>query len=271
MAGLDLRLQMHGGARAPNALEKARARLLRQAAVAIAQGQKVCNEKQVGAVTTSESTGGAVRKLKMSSVLVKGGPPMEDFEPSPEQISALHNRVVEQKMEPYADFSLLTPFGRRGDGTYKPADIPGPPNFVAWGNCYKVYSAALLMLRFDDGTCVVKLQALEIYNERFRHLVEEHGEAWHLCCQAEDRCRFEMLPRLRRELKHDEGQPWDDVFVKASEADRYWDREVRRPALAFVARGRSSALAALLAEKRSDGQASLSHTSGAAKRRARPP
>eukprot|EP00971_Amphidinium_carterae_P280865 5576000-Amphidinium_carterae.2 len=58
---------------------------------------------------------------------------MEDFEPSPEQISALHNRVVEQKLEPYVDFSLLTHFGSRvakslrlwswlpgpqGDGTY---------------------------------------------------------------------------------------------------------------------------------------------------------
>eukprot|EP00971_Amphidinium_carterae_P276001 5476807-Amphidinium_carterae.1 len=86
---------------------------------------------------------------------LKGGPPMEDFEPSPEQVSALHCRVVEQHLEPYADFSLLTPYGRRvaktlrlrswvpqGDGTYRPADIPGPPNFGAWSNCFKVYSAA---------------------------------------------------------------------------------------------------------------------------------
>eukprot|EP00971_Amphidinium_carterae_P038211 750921-Amphidinium_carterae.2 len=89
------------------------------------------------------------------------------------------------------------------------------------------------MLRFVDGTCVVKPQALGMYFKRFRHLVEEHGEAWHLCCQAEDRCRGEVLPTLRRELQHTNGSTWDEIFIKANSEDRFWDREVRRLALAF--------------------------------------
>eukprot|EP00971_Amphidinium_carterae_P172524 3419997-Amphidinium_carterae.1 len=59
---------------------------------------------------------------------------MEEAEPTPEQTSALHQRVVVFGLEPYADFSLLTPYGRRiakelrhrswlpqEDGSYKPA------------------------------------------------------------------------------------------------------------------------------------------------------
>eukprot|EP00971_Amphidinium_carterae_P010313 203848-Amphidinium_carterae.1 len=38
---------------------------------------------------------------------------MEEHEPTPEQIPALNGRVVVFGLEPYADFSILTPFGRR--------------------------------------------------------------------------------------------------------------------------------------------------------------
>eukprot|EP00971_Amphidinium_carterae_P337969 6475078-Amphidinium_carterae.3 len=101
-----------------------------RAAVAVAQGQKESGDKQGGTVAGADGSGcTTVRKRKMSSVLdvnddgdvpqaspqrvavgfsnyselkaSKGWPPMEDYEPSPEQISALHNRVVEQKLEPY--------------------------------------------------------------------------------------------------------------------------------------------------------------------------
>lgn len=175
---------------------------------------------------------------------------MEDFEPSPEQVSALESRVVVQKLEPYADFSLLTPYGRRmakalrlrswvlqEDGSYRPSDVPGPPDFQAWAACFKVYAAALLMLRFSSGECVVKPQALEIYFEKFRSLVADHREAWHLCAQAEDRARAELMPRLRRSYAMADEDPWDKVFTACANEDRYWDREVRRPGLAFIARG----------------------------------
>eukprot|EP00971_Amphidinium_carterae_P315868 6278978-Amphidinium_carterae.1 len=57
-------------ARSPNALEKARARLLRQAAMAVAQGQKKSGDKQGSTLASADSTSSmTVRKLKMSSVL----------------------------------------------------------------------------------------------------------------------------------------------------------------------------------------------------------
>eukprot|EP00971_Amphidinium_carterae_P333906 6468910-Amphidinium_carterae.1 len=166
-------------------LELARARLLRAACIALSGSLPVASNSQAQEVVPVAATAtSTAKKIKTSSVIdvtdeseipvatpdkvkvwfknysdLKGGMPMVDHEPSPEQISALEARVVIQKMEPYADFSLLTPFGRRmaktlrlrswipqEDGSYKPADVPGPPDFASWAACYKVYSAALLML-----------------------------------------------------------------------------------------------------------------------------
>eukprot|EP00971_Amphidinium_carterae_P352240 6492503-Amphidinium_carterae.1 len=190
----------------------------------------------------------------------KGGPPMEESEPTPEQISAMHQRVVTFNLEPYADFSLLTPYGRRiakelrhrswlpqEDGSYKPAMAKGPDDFSTWQACYKVYAAALLMICFDDAgnKPVVTPAALEVYYERFRQLVDDHPEVWFLCVKAEDRARAELFPRLRRECQHSADTSWDTVFLKAAENDKYWDREVRRPALRFLARGGGRDLASM--------------------------
>ena len=66
-------------------------------------------------------------------------------EPLAEQLAALKLRVVDQGGEPYADFAVLTPYGKRlqatlrtrswvpqGDGTFKAVLVPGPPNFEIW-------------------------------------------------------------------------------------------------------------------------------------------
>lgn len=42
-----------------------------------------------------------------------GSEPLKEHEPSPEQITAMFNKVVTLGDAPYADFSVLTPFGRR--------------------------------------------------------------------------------------------------------------------------------------------------------------
>jgi hypothetical protein len=168
-------------------------------------------------------------------------------------------------MEPYADFSLLTPFGRRmakvlrhrswilqEDGSYRPMDVPGPESFEVWDACFKVYEVILLMLRFPewpgtedvekDSVLVVTPIAVEAYREAFAALAREHPECWHLCQRAEDRCRAEHFPRLARKLMVNLGHTptWSQVFIAAAEDDRYWDKEVRRPALQFLARGKRS-------------------------------
>ena len=201
---------------------------------------------------------------------VTGAFPLEEAEPTEDQISAANERVIERDESPYADFSVLTPFGRRTakalrlrswvlqpDGSYRSVEIPGPPTWEAWYACYLVYRAILFMLRYPASalrtaeTRVVSQSSLEIYYEAFRKLVGEYPECWHLCTQAEDRCRGEAFPRYRRILMqcHQTGSvpvgisfnplmPWDGVFQYAANDDRFWDKEVRRPATAFLARGK---------------------------------
>ena len=218
---------------------------------------------------------------------IKYGDPLPDKDPSPDQIAAMHLRIVTLGMEPYADFSLLTPYGRRmakilrhrswvlqEDGTYRPLEVPGPDSFNSWDACFKVYEVILLMLRFpvQDGapsSPVVTPIALETYHEGFMALARSHPECWHLCQKAEDRCRAEHFPRLVRSLQTKLGRTpsWSEVFVEAAGDDRYWDREVRRPALAFIARGKrpfsltdaSEAAAVAHVPGRSAGKARGSH------------
>ena len=92
---------------------------------------------------------------------VKGGEPLEEAEPTPEQISAMNARVVGLGLEPYGDFSVLTPYGRRmqkvlrhrswlpnADGSYRAVEVPGPDSYKIWEACWRVYATIMLMLRW---------------------------------------------------------------------------------------------------------------------------
>ena len=202
-----------------------------------------------------------------------GADPLPDADPSSEQITAMIAKVLRRQEAPYADFSVLTPFGRRvqkqskarnyllqQDGTWKTVEIPGPPTFQAWHACWKVYRSVLLMIKHPANTAtgrgelpVMTVAALEEYFNRIMDLNEEFPEAWHLLLQAEDRCRGEQLERFRRELnraklegrlpmnlRYEEEQPWVGVFTYAARNQEYWDRVVIRPAQTyFLARGGS--------------------------------
>jgi len=88
---------------------------------------------------------------------------------------------------------------------------------------------------------VVTPAALEYYQETFRQLAFEYAECWFLCCKAEDACRAEHLARTRRKMMATNGGaavPWSVVLVAAADDTRYWDREVRRPAMLYLARGK---------------------------------
>eukprot|EP00971_Amphidinium_carterae_P164946 3270036-Amphidinium_carterae.1 len=105
--------------------------------------------------------------------------------------------------------TLLTPYGRRmakvlrhrswvpqQDGSYHPVDVPGPPDFDTWAQCFNVYSTILLMPRYEAS--------LE---------------------RAEDECRMEHFPRLRLKLGQDLDVFRHAVFRAAADDDKYWDRE----------------------------------------------
>ena len=238
-------------------------------------------QQQIAAIKDKEGSATG-RKLKMSNLVdpvdetdvaaatksdldtwyanykaLKFGPPLPRKEPTPDQIAAMHQRVVVHLMEPYADFSILTPYGRRkqkqlrhrswvpqGDGTYQPVEVPGPDSLPTWEACYGVWEVIMFMLRIPGETPdlqepVLTPIASEAYYEAFRELAREHPECWHLCCRAEDRCRAEHIPRVGRRLLQDLGrQPsWSEVFIAAANDSKFWDQEVRNPALGFLARG----------------------------------
>lgn len=198
-----------------------------------------------------------------------GSDPLKEHEPSPEQITAMYNKVVIQGDSPYADFSVLTPFGRRSqkqmkakgfmlqeDGSWKQLEIPGPPSFEAWQACWQIYKTALLMLQYPSSGStaaskeVMTWAALEEYHNRIFKLHKTYPECWHLLVAAEDRCRCEHLERTRRLLvranlegkvplgmSFDEEQPWVGVFTYIARDLDFWTHEVILPSQNFLARG----------------------------------
>ena len=195
----------------------------------------------------------------------KGGEIRLDTEPTDDQIAAIKMRVVELKLSPYADFALFTNFHLRflkglkftnhvlqTDGTWRTVEVPGPPDWDAWYSSWRVFENTLLGLTVANpsaagGRPVVSQASLDMYRDAFRDLVKAYPEVWHLCVVAEDRCRAEHFPRIKRraEDKHLHGllpgfnptTPWDFVFREAADDRKYWDEFVREPALRFMASG----------------------------------
>ena len=195
---------------------------------------------------------------------VKGGQVRPECEPSPDQISALKVRVLDLGLSPYADFAIFVNFQHRffktlkflnhvlqANGTFKAVEVPGPPSYDHWLTSWRVFENTLLMFEHNVAAGVnvpvVTQASLEEYRDGFRDMVVNYPEAWHLLVVAEDRCRCEHFPRLKRECQDraDKGQlpdfseerPWDYVFRAAARDRDYWDRNVREPAILFRTAG----------------------------------
>ena len=136
------------------------------------------------------------------------------------------------------------------DGSYLRVEVPGPPSLDSWELCWGIFETILFMIVFppaeEGGDVIPVLEpiAAETYLEAFRTLAKEHPECWHLCCRAEDRARAEHVPRTYRKLKDKLGTApsWSQVFIEVAEDNRFWDQEVRRPALQFLARNKKPVL-----------------------------
>ena len=98
-------------------------------------------------------TSGELAQFFANHVEITGAEPLAECKPS-------KNQVFTNLESPYADFSVLTPYGRtmqkrmrlrswipQGDGTYRPIEVLGPPDFSAWHACWRVYKSIMLMLR----------------------------------------------------------------------------------------------------------------------------
>ena len=72
----------------------------------------------------------------------KEGEPTYDAKHTPNQMSAMSERLITRDLEPYVDSALFTPYRRRSqrqpklrnwamdkDGGYHPMDVPGPADY----------------------------------------------------------------------------------------------------------------------------------------------
>jgi hypothetical protein len=89
--------------------------------------------------------------------------------------------------------------------------------------------------------------ALDRYAEFTRTLVETFGnDKWWIVCRADVRMRSEHTARIRPSLLQqplvgfDPLKPWGYVYLTSTQDDRFWNEEVRTPALFLVRRTRCS-------------------------------
>ena len=185
------------------------------------------------------------------------GPPLEEEEPTVEQLTALDHRVVTLGGSPYADFSVFTPYNRRvsrankfvahlpqADGSWLSKEIPGPQNFHVWGYCWNTFRCCAIML------AILKEAALMAYFRTISGLVGEWPDCWSLIYLAEDKGRSEILPRKRRAFEAsiaagnpapplwDTASPWSACLLALANDDAYWNRNVRNLCVSWLTRGR---------------------------------
>jgi len=117
-------------------------------------------------------------------------------EPTENQLTALHHRVVVAHRTPYVDLSIWDPYGRKvhkrnrfrnwipdGEGGYLSQEIPGPENYQVWLIGWRVFTTACVMLR------IVSTSAFEAYETRIEKLVRLWGDAWHFIYTTDDHMR----------------------------------------------------------------------------------
>ena len=141
--------------------------------------------------------------------------------------------VLSSPVLSYANFSQLTPFGRRfqtrlrrgfwllqEDGSYLQVEVLARATWEAWESCWRVYEAILLVLRVDnddpDACVATPPSLLEAHFINFQSTVGQFPS-------ADDRCRAELFPHLARQLSAKKGQSppqWSQVFIAASEDER---------------------------------------------------
>jgi hypothetical protein len=277
------------GATMSTPLQRGRARQVRYGAVKVLglPSEIVPIAPAVGAVTSSALVpvaGSALKKVRLSSLVdstaeaevvlldaitlrkmfddyetTLGESPHEDTEPSPEQLSAVH-QLITAGCPPYVDFSLFGPHGGRllkklslvlhhfnpGTGAWQRLELPGPPDHLAWVKSWMVYECALLLLG------AVRVERLKQYSELIRSFLLQYGSSvWPIVYQADVRMRLEQFERLRRGAEielarlpagvtqtptYDPALPWDGVFGLAIRDKAFWDKEVREKCLLFLTR-----------------------------------
>jgi hypothetical protein len=228
---------------------------------------------------TLDQTKGTERKMKFASILdqaddsefvvanesqkqvwlqtfvnLTGDLPMEQEDPTTEQLSALHRRLM-MKQCPYVDFAVFLPFGRKAhraqryrtyvmtpNGFYT-KELPGPSGIDQWRASFRVYRTALLML---NAVTMATAVAYESFIEKLDRL---YKGCWHLVVQADELARSEHMLRLKvaAEMEIALGgkapamwnpeNPWEALFRKLLKDSDFWAEQVHLPANAWLAHG----------------------------------
>ena len=194
-----------------------------------------------------------IRKFYNEYRAKRGGDPAEEIEPTDEQVSAIA-QVLAADLNPYADFSLFGPYGRRmlrklvylqwiylPGGKWQRQELAGPPDFAHWWASFRVLRTALLLL---DSAAT---EPLDNYGELLRSFDEMYGSTcWFILYDADVKMRSEHFPRLRRQaengealprgVKFNELKPWAAVWQMAAESENWWNHHLHRPAGLFLSR-----------------------------------
>ena len=178
-----------------------------------------------------------------------------------EQLSGLHSIITDSSQPvPYVDFSVWGPHGHRVEkrvklggmtfdekGNLRYIEINGPANFKMWEQSNECLKTGLIMLdSVDLGNLVVYRNVIKDFNEEFG------SSMWYLVYQAENRMRLEGMDRLRRQAErsydaavlagtqaahpYDPNRPWNYIWQLAAEDEKFWKRELEKPALAVLTR-----------------------------------
>ena len=192
----------------------------------------------------------------------RGAEPAEDIEPTVEQISAI-TQVLTADLAPYACFSIFGPHGRRllqkltylswtylPTGAWQRRELPGPPSFEYWWASYRVLRTVYLLLD------TVAPETLDNYGELIRGFITQYGSSvWAIVYTADVRMRAERFQRLRRHAERDHAaalaaklnttfdvaRPWNTVFSLAIADKSWWEENLHRPAVLYLARVRTEA------------------------------
>ena len=201
-----------------------------------------------------------VRNWAQNWVSFAHGPPLDEEDPTVEQLSALEHRVVVQDCPPYADFAVFTPYNRRisrankftavipqPDGSFLLKEVPGPQNHTVWKYCWRTFRCAAIQLT------ILREAAMTSYYQQIESLVLEWPDCWSLVYMADDKARSEGLLKKRRTIEAsialgqpapqlwDPNSPWSACLMAMATDEVYWNRQVRNLAVAWLARGRKGA------------------------------
>ena len=184
-----------------------------------------------------------------------GDDPLANIDVSDSQLTALQF-VLSNDITPYADFAIFGPHGARHErrlkfaqhfmdsgGSWRTVEQPGPASLDQWLQSWETFSVAAIMLNIASPA------TLQRYSQRFQQRTKVVPNAWHVCVVAEDRCRAEQFPVIKRKQERfadshpmitdfKSEMPWETVFREATESHEYWSTALTEPAMVYMtARG----------------------------------